>query len=86
LAHPHESYGLDVPRVTTDKPTGKPISAPLATTTFYRDNEHNNQIVGDKQVLDNTSRGASEVQSKMIFMGHQISSCHDPVVRSFFIL
>jgi hypothetical protein len=29
---------------------------------------------------------ASEVQSKMIFMGHQISSCHVPVVRSFFIL
>jgi hypothetical protein len=29
---------------------------------------------------------ASEVQSKMIFMGHQISSCHIPVVRSFFIL
>jgi hypothetical protein len=27
----------------------------------------------------------SEVQSKMIFMGHQISSCHVPVVRSFFI-
>jgi hypothetical protein len=29
---------------------------------------------------------ASEVQSKMIFMGHQISSCHVPVVRSLFIL
>ncbi len=29
---------------------------------------------------------ASEVQSKMIIMGHQISSCHVPVVRSFFIL
>ncbi len=28
----------------------------------------------------------SEVQSKMIFMGHQISSCHVPVVRYFFIL
>ncbi len=28
----------------------------------------------------------SEVQSKMIFMGHQISSCHVPVVGSFFIL
>ncbi len=27
---------------------------------------------------------ASEVQSKMIFMGHQISSCHVPVVWSFF--
>jgi hypothetical protein len=31
-------------------------------------------------------RLASEVQSKMIFMGHQILSCHVPVVRSFFIL
>jgi hypothetical protein len=28
----------------------------------------------------------SEVQSKMIIMGHQISSCHVLVVRSFFIL
>ncbi len=27
----------------------------------------------------------SEVQNKMIFMGHQILSCHVPVVRSFFI-
>jgi hypothetical protein len=29
---------------------------------------------------------SSEVQNKMIIMGHQISSCHVPVVRSFFIL
>ncbi len=28
---------------------------------------------------------SSEVQSKMIFMGHQISSSHVPVIRSFFI-
>jgi hypothetical protein len=28
---------------------------------------------------------ASEVQTKMIFMEHQISSCYVPVVRSFFI-
>jgi hypothetical protein len=28
----------------------------------------------------------SEVQNKMIFMGHQISPCHVLVVRSFFIL
>ncbi len=45
----------------TDKPTGKPISTPLVATTFYRDNEHNNQIeldyFGGKQVLDNTRRG-----------------------------
>jgi hypothetical protein len=27
----------------------------------------------------------SEVQSKKIFMGHQILSCHVPVVQSFFI-
>ncbi len=27
----------------------------------------------------------SEVQNKMIFMGHQILSCHVPLVRSFFI-
>jgi hypothetical protein len=36
----------------------------------------------DMPVGDDTS----EVQSKMIIMGHQISSCHVPVVRSFFIL
>jgi hypothetical protein len=29
---------------------------------------------------------ASEVQNKMIIMGHQILSCHVPVVRSFFVL
>ncbi len=28
----------------------------------------------------------SEVQNKMIIMGHQILSCHIPVVRSIFIL
>jgi len=28
----------------------------------------------------------SEVQSKLILMGHPVSSCHVPVVRSFFIL
>ncbi len=28
---------------------------------------------------------SSEVPSKMIFMGHQLSSCHVPVVRSFLI-
>jgi hypothetical protein len=29
---------------------------------------------------------SSEVQRKMIIMGHEISSCHVPVVMSFFIL
>ncbi len=32
-----------------------------------------------------SSQHSSEVQNKMIFMGHEISSCHVPVVRSFFI-
>jgi hypothetical protein len=58
---PHGHYGHCVPRVTTDKPTGKTISMPLVATTFYRDNEHNNQIeidyLGGKRVLDNTRRG-----------------------------
>jgi hypothetical protein len=36
--------------------------------------------------IDYDYKVASEVQSKMISMGHQISSCHVPVVRSFFIL
>jgi hypothetical protein len=31
-------------------------------------------------------QGTLEVQSKMIFLGHQILSCHVPVVWSFFIL
>jgi hypothetical protein len=61
LACPHGCYGHGVPRLTTDKPTGKPISAPLIVTTFYRDDEHNNQIeidyLGGKRVLDNTRRG-----------------------------
>jgi hypothetical protein len=47
--------------VPTDEPTRKPISGPLVVTTFYRDNEHNNQIeidnFGGKRVLDNTRRG-----------------------------
>ncbi len=61
MVHPHELYGHHVPRVTTDKSTGKPISAPLVATTFYRDNEHNNQIkidyLGGNRVLDNMRRG-----------------------------
>ncbi len=61
MAHPHGRYGHGVPRGPTDKPTGKPISAPHVATTFYRDNEHNNQIkidnLGGKQVQDNTRRG-----------------------------
>jgi hypothetical protein len=39
----------------------------------------------DRKAIEN-KRGTSEVQSKMIIMGHQISSCHVPVVKSFFIL
>jgi hypothetical protein len=62
LAHPHGRYGHGVPRVSSDKPTCKPISAPLVATTFYRNNEHNNQIkidsLGGKWVLDDTRRGA----------------------------
>ena len=53
---PYGRYGHGVPRVSNDKPTDKPISAPLVATTFYRDNEHNNQIeidkLGGKRVLD----------------------------------
>ncbi len=61
MAHPHGRYGHGVPRFPTYEPTGKPISAPLVAATFYRDNEHNNQIqidnLGGKRVLDNTRRG-----------------------------
>ncbi len=61
MVRPHGLYGHGVPRVPTDKPTGKPINAPLIATTFYRDNEHNNQIkidnLGGKWVLNNTRRG-----------------------------
>ncbi len=38
---------------------------------------------GSSSGEDNTGNSASEVLSKMIFMGHQISSCHVPVGRSF---
>ncbi len=37
-------------------------------------------------LFDDAVFDTSEVQCKMIFMGHQIMSCHVPVVRSFFIL
>jgi hypothetical protein len=61
LAHAHGRYGHGVPRVPNDKPTSKPISAPFVATTFYRDNEHNNQIeidnLGGKRVVDKTRRG-----------------------------
>ncbi len=61
MVHPHGRYGYGVPRVPADKPAGKPIRAPLVATTFYRDNEHINEIkidyLGGKQVLDNTRRG-----------------------------
>ncbi len=35
------------------------------------------------ECMNTYCNNTSEVQSKMIFMGHQISSCHVPVVRSF---
>ncbi len=34
---------------------------------------------------DSPTKAASEVQNKMILMGHQMLYCHAPVVRSFFI-
>ncbi len=49
----------------------------------------NNQLKRQRKKLRRWQwrlRLPSEVQSKMIFMGHQILSCHVPVVRSFFIL
>ncbi len=61
MVHPHGRYSHDVPRATTDKPTGKPISVHLIANTFYRDNEHNNKIeidyLGGKRMLDSTRRG-----------------------------
>jgi hypothetical protein len=38
-----------------------------------------------ESTLPMTNVQSLEVQNKMIFMGHQISSCHNPVVGSFFI-
>ncbi len=65
--HSHGQYGHGVPRVLTDKPTRKPISAAPHHNHIYRDDEHNNQIkldnLGVKQVLDNTRRGG-DGQSK----------------------
>ncbi len=55
---------------------------------FYQD--HGNQIckkhLNDCLSIAQDQEDTSEVQNKMIFMGHQISSCHVLVVRSFFIL
>ncbi len=45
---------------------------------------HYSDLRGHSSSVDHCQ--TSEVQNKMIFMGHQISSCHVPVVRSFFIL
>jgi hypothetical protein len=37
-------------------------------------------------LLSASTIDSSEVQNEMIIMGHQILSCHVPVVRTFFIL
>jgi hypothetical protein len=37
-------------------------------------------------ILRKSESISSEVKNEMIIMGHQITSCHVPVVRSFFIL
>ncbi len=58
-------------------PTSKPLS-------LLGDGEPLSLSPTTSPTLDQLS--TSEVQSKMIFMGHQILSCHVPVVRSFFIL
>jgi hypothetical protein len=34
---------------------------------------------------DSPTKAASEVQNKMILIGHQMLYCHAPVVKSFFI-
>ncbi len=45
------------------------------------------QVDSDGSTLEKSDdNSTSEVQNKMIIMGHQILSCHVPVVRSFFIL
>ncbi len=46
--------------------------------------EQTTQMLQEAQKAHN--KATSEVQNKMIIMGHQILSCHVPVVRSFFIL
>ncbi len=44
------------------------------------------RYANDTTRISQDSGCTSEVQNKMIIMGCQISSCHVPVVRSFFIL
>ncbi len=60
---------------------------------FYqaRTSEGKGEVL-DKYAQENLDMAAdvnvnpSEVQNKMIIVGHQISSCHVTVFRSFFIL
>ncbi len=62
-----------------------PVKARHVTREFPLDNMHMMKA-NSTAVAKITSVQLSEVQSKMIIMGHQISSCHVLVVRSFFIL
>ncbi len=41
--------------------------------------------ISNKKLIETLTCTASEVENKMILMGHPISCCHAPVIRSFFI-
>jgi hypothetical protein len=60
---------------------------PPRHTSLQRRTPDNNEGIypADTSRKDHDSQTASEEQSKMIFMGHQILSCHVPVVWSSFI-
>jgi hypothetical protein len=63
------------------------MMTPNTTVAFMMAFENRCTNMGWNQGTQNVSKfTTSEMQSKMIFMGHQISSYHVPVVRSFFIL
>ncbi len=64
-----------------EEPTTKDFVARKARTFALSKAQGNQQST----LFTSLEIPSSEVQNKMIFMGHQILSCHVPVVRSFFI-
>ena len=61
------------------------LNSPIAQTQLQM-SQFGLPIVSVTEPLSLQARHASEVAAKMILMGHPVSSCHVPVVRSRFIL
>jgi hypothetical protein len=72
-------------QTTVGNDLGDDMSNDVGNGDDGADNAGNNASKGDGRDAGGEGWGgfSSEVKNKMIFMGHQISSCHVPVVRSF---